>query len=261
MGSFFLATALIAYLIGIFLAVVGNVYHSERTQRGSVVALVGAWALHLAAVVERGISIGGLPINNAAEYLLMLGFAVLTVHLLIWARFRIDAAALVLPPIAAAMGFVALQLLGDRPLAVEPHRGWTLFHIAVSTVGIAILCVAFAMSVIYILQDWALKNKRTLKMMSRLPPLDRCDRVGLRALWLGFLLLTVGIATGMVVNASVDRTWWTAGLKQTFPLLAWAVFAVILVTRTALGFRGRKSAYLTITGVMLCLLTVIGMSL
>jgi ABC-type uncharacterized transport system permease subunit len=43
--------------------------------------------------------------------------------------------------------------------------------------------------------------------------------------------------------------------------LAWLVFAGVLVARFRVGFRGRKSAYLTIAGVMLGLLTVAGMTL
>jgi ABC-type uncharacterized transport system permease subunit len=44
-------------------------------------------------------------------------------------------------------------------------------------------------------------------------------------------------------------------------LLAWAVFAGLLLARGALGFRGRKSAYLTIAGFTLGLMTVVGMTL
>jgi ABC-type uncharacterized transport system permease subunit len=51
------------------------------------------------------------------------------------------------------------------------------------------------------------------------------------------------------------------GPKQIFPVLAWLVFASILVCRPMLGFRGRKSAYLTIAGFALGLATMIGMTL
>jgi len=44
-------------------------------------------------------------------------------------------------------------------------------------------------------------------------------------------------------------------------VVAWIIFAAILVARLKLGFRGRKSAYMTITGVTIGLLTVIGMTL
>ena len=78
---------------------------------------------------------------------------------------------------------------------------------------------------------------------------------------LGFVLLSLGIATGMIVNASVHGRLWILGVKQTLPLLAWALFAGLLIARFKLGFRGRKSAWLTVTGVTLGLLTVVGMTL
>ena len=43
----------------------------------------------------------------------------------------------------------------------------------------------------YLIQDRALKSKRTLRLLERLPALERCDRVGYHALLLGFLLFTV----------------------------------------------------------------------
>ena len=82
-----------------------------------------------------------------------------------------------------------------------------------------------------------------------------------QALVIGFLLLTLGIAAGVMVNVSVHERMWVPGVKQTTPLAAWLVFATALVARSRLGLRGRKSAYLTITGVILGLATVAGMTL
>ena len=77
----------------------------------------------------------------------------------------------------------------------------------------------------------------------------------------GFILLSLGIVAGFVVNQLVHGQFWVPGIKQYLALLAWIVFAGVLSARVKLGFRGRKSAYLTITGVMLGLLTVAGMTL
>jgi len=136
-----------------------------------------------------------------------------------------------------------------------------LFHTTVATLGMAILGVSFAMSVLYLFQDRALKTRKTLLLLDRLPSLERCDQIGFRSLVSGFVLLTVGIGTGLAINTEVYERLWVWGAKGMFPVLAWIVFAAILVARTALGFRGRKSAYLTITGFTLGVLTVIGMTL
>ena len=262
MGSLLLPGALIVYIIGIFLAIIGTVYRSEGGRRASIVVYSAAWLLQLAAIVRQGMITARFPINNVAEYLLVLGWIVLTLYLIVWIRWRVHVAGLVLPPLAAMAGFLALQLLPEPAPALDtPHHGWFLFHTTVSTVGMAFLGLAFAMSLIYLVQDWALKSKRTLRALERLPSLERCDRIGFHALSLGFLLLTLGIGTGIVMNSSFLQRLLVFDAKYAFPLLAWFVFAAVLLSRTMFGFRGRKSALLTIAGFALGLLTVVGMTL
>ncbi len=95
------------------------------------------------------------------------------------------------------------------------------------------------MSLLFLVQDRALKSKRGLPWLDRLPALETCDRFGFQALVIGFVLLTVGITTGVVVNANVYEQLWVLGAKQVFPLLSWLVFAGLIASRRALGFPGR----------------------
>ena len=262
MPTVLLSIALVAYLVGIFLASLGMFARIEVTRAAASVVYFVAWLAHLGAVVQRGRITGQFPLSNVGEYLLFLGLAVMTLHLLLWIRWRVQVVGIVLPPVAAAAGFGALAVLTSSatPLVHLP-RGWFLFHTTVSTLGMATLVVALAMSVIYLFQDRALKSRRTLRLLERLPSLDRCDHIGFQSLTTGFILLSLGILAGFVVNELVHGRFWLLGIKQYLALLAWIVFAGVLSARMKLGFRGRKSAYLTIAGVMLGLLTVAGMTL
>jgi len=258
----FLPIALVGYVGCILLATLATVYQSAGLRRAASVAFGATWVVHLAAVIQEGSLRGGTPLTSGAGYLLVLGWIVLTLHLFVWFRLQLDVTGLVLPPLAASATLLAWALLSggaERP-PVE-SKGWLLFHVTVSTLGMAILCVAFAMAVLYLLQDRGLKAKRRLSWMQRLPALEKCDRLGLQALVVGFLLLTIGIATGIVVNADLHERLWVPGIKQLLPVLAWLVFASVLTARTLLGFRGRKSAYLTIAGFALGLMSVLGMNL
>lgn len=262
MATAFLPIALVAYLVGVFLAGLSLIYHSEAARGGASSLFVVAWLAHVGAVLQQGRLTGQFPLSNVAEYLLLLGLAVMTLHLVIWFVWRVHAAGLLLPPLVALAGFIAMTLLSAdaTPRAGRPE-GLFLFHTTVSTLGMATLCVALAMSLIFLIQDRALKSHRTMRVLERLPSLDRCDQIGFQALVIGFVLLTVGIVTGLIVNASVHDRIWVPGAKQLFPMLAWAVFAVVLAGRYRAGLRGRTSAYWTITGVTLGLLSVVGMTL
>ena len=258
----FLPIALVAYIVGVFLAGLATVYHSDAARGGASAVFVAAWLAHGGAVIQRGVAMGAFPLTNLGEYLLMLGWVIMTLHLALWFAGRVYAAGLVLPPLAGLAAFAAMPLLATTVAQNAPSRGiWFLIHTAISTLGMATLCLALAMSLIYLAKDRALKTGRTLKLLKRLPSLDTCDRIGFRSLWIGFTLLTVGIGTGLVMNEEIYDRLWVLGIKQTMPLVAWTVFAAVLVARLKLGVRGRKSAYLTIAGVMLGLLTVVGMTM
>lgn len=254
--------ALVGYAVGIVSALVGTVYRSTSAHRVAVSVFAATWIVHLAAVVQRGMAVGRIPLGNQAEYLLVLGWIVLSLYLLLFLRWRVLVAGVLLPPIAAICTLFALHLMSLSLPVADAERGpWFLFHVVVSTVGIACLSVAFAMSVIYIVNDRALKSRQALRLLERLPSLQKCDRIGLEALALGFVLLSLGIATGVIVNEDVYQKIWVPGVKQVFPLLAWFVFAAILTARTGFGFRGRKSAYLMIAGFAFALMTVFGIAL
>ena len=261
MGLVLLPVALIAYFVGIFLFMVQTLRRTPGGRSGAMAALVVAWVLHLGAIVHHAMQVGRFPLGNLHEYLLVLGWVVLTLHLLVWLRTRVDAAGLILPPLAALMALGALLIPARSTRLPEgQEQAWFIFHTGLATVGMAALCVAFAMSVIYLIQDRSLKSKKRLRLLDRLPSIEACDRIGYHAVLWGFPLLTLGIATGLVWSYHEHHTVFTQGAKELFSYLAWAVFALLLYARLARGFRGRKSAYLTIAGFAFGLLVVLGMT-
>lgn len=251
------AAALIGYFLGVFLAVINLRNRSETLKRISTGALVVTWALQTGAVAGHSIARGRIPLDNLDDFLLMLSWVVLTFHLFLWFRQRIQGAVLVLPPLAFVMAVLGIVIPAPQiALPEAQQRGWLYFHLLLTAFGVATLSVAFAMSVIYLVQDRALKAKRSLAILERLPSLETCDRVGFHAFLGGFGFLTLGIATGVVLGMVKNHRYWTGNPKEVLAYLAWFVFALLFYARISRGLRGRKSAYLTITGYALAILTI-----
>jgi len=257
-----LTLALLFYTVGVVLSFFGFTRKAPRLHRFSAGILTGAWAFHLVAILQRGWAEGGLPLSNAAEFLLVLGWAVLSLYLLIWLRWRVDIAGLVLPPLAALMVISAIGLFrgssGPVPYSASPW--WFVIHTTASTIGLAALGVSFAMSLIFLVQDRALKAKTSFRLLERLPSLDTCDRIGHDALLWGFPLLTLGIVTGFVRIFTARDHLGVSSPKELFPVVAWILFAVLLFARLSVGYRGRRSAWVTIAAFLICLMTVIGIA-
>jgi len=260
MARVFLAGALVFHIAGVALAAFGELRNRVSWSRVAALALVAAWAGELTTLVVLGVKAEAFPLRSGPEYLLALGWFVLTLHLLLWFRSRIRAAALVLPPVAGLMVLAAFLMgVGAQQETVLRTQGWFVFHTSIATAGVASLAVSFAMSVLFLVKERALKTKRSLRVLERLPTLEALDRMGFQSLLYGFPLLTLGIATGMVYSAAVHDRLWIWGVKEIFPVIAWAVFAGILWARFARGVRGRRSAILAIAGFAFALLTFVGM--
>ncbi len=260
MGLLLIPGALIALFVGIFLSFIGLRHPSTKLRRSALALFLLAWAVGATGLVLLAVESSALPLRNLAEFLKVLGWGVLTLHLVVRFRYGVEALAWILPPVSFLL--IAAGVILPAPavsLPASQQQGWFVFHTTVSTAGIAALSVAFAMAVIYIAQDRALKAKRSLRLLERFPSLETADRIGFHALMWGFPLLTLGIATGMVWSMTVHHAYWIGGPKQVFPVLAWGVFAVLVYARLVRGTRGRKSAYLTITGFALGLLVIVGL--
>ena len=131
------------------------------------------------------------------------------------------------------------------PVPDEVRSALLPFHIGVNITGVAAFALAFASALAYVIQERMLRRKKIGPLFQRLPALDVLDTLGLRAVLVGFPLLTIGVVTGACWAHRIDQG---LNLSQGLGIVAWAVFGGVLILRVALGWRGRRAAYGTITG-------------
>ncbi len=77
---------------------------------------------------------------------------------------------------------------------------------------------------------------------------------------IGFFLLALGIITGAVWAHSAWGSYWTWDPKETWSLITWLIYAVILHSRLLRGWRGKRIAILSIIGFFCVLFTYFGVN-
>jgi len=95
----------------------------------------------------------------------------------------------------------------------------------------------------------------------RLPSLDVLDEVSYRGIAFGFPLLTIGIITGAIWADQAWGRWWGWDPKETWSLITWLFYGAYLHTRLTMGWRGRHSAILAVIGLVMVLITYLGVNL
>jgi ABC-type transport system involved in cytochrome c biogenesis permease subunit len=112
--------------------------------------------------------------------------------------------------------------------------------------GYAALFLSFGASILYLMQERALKSKRKIAngMFARLPALQVIDDIGFRSLMLGFPFMTLGLLAGSVVAEATYGRFDFLDPKILLSILMWAVYLLMVFIRLHVGWRGRRAALL-----------------
>lgn len=146
----------------------------------------------------------------------------------------------------------------ERPMEGGAPATWVRLHIALSLVTYAVLTLAAVAGVSAFLQDRALKRKLAGRLTAALPGLAAAERLELRLLWLGAVVLALGFVTGMAVQYFESGSPIAVNHKTMLTLATLAVVVVLLVARRTSGLRGKAAARMVMLAYLLLTLAYPG---
>ncbi len=207
------------------------------------------WALVLASIfahsdaIVRMMRVDGASIG-LLEALSLLGWtlAVLACLICIERQNRVLGAILL-----ASAGLGAAVTDHGRTYPEEHVGGWELTaHILLSMGAAALLFAAAVNALLLVFLDRRLRNRRLADLPSILPPLDALEKIMFRLIGTGFAFLTLALLTGFVFVTNLFEQHLIH--KTVLSLVAWVIFATLLVGRVRYGWRGRAAVRWTLWG-------------
>lgn len=153
------------------------------------------------------------------------------------------------------------QLSERPPLLRSPL--FTL-HVASTLCAYASFALACVIGVTYVLLFTEIKAKHLGFFYARLPSLQNLDAMNSRAIAVGWIFLTAGIVIGAIwatqIRSSPDpraQAMSVGDPKILFALLCWGVYAFAFFARRAIGWSGRRAAWLSAIAFALVLLNFV----
>jgi ABC-type transport system involved in cytochrome c biogenesis permease subunit len=244
---FGLTLALYALAAALYLLFLGR--GAERTASWAARALGASVVSHLAFIGTNWAVLGTVPAADIHQALAVMSLLV-TLAFLVTARWRqrLRVLGAFITPITLLLFMGAAFRRGVGPVPETVRSALLPIHVGVNVLGLAAFALAFAAALAYLLQERQVRRKNLGALFQRLPALDQLDSLGLRAVLVGFPLLTVGVVTGTIWAVRVHSSAFALTAAQGFALLAWLLFATVLLLRVAAGWRGRKAAIGTALG-------------
>jgi cytochrome c-type biogenesis protein CcsB len=222
-------------------------------------ARVAKWALftffltHAVQIAVRWLNLGITPVTNAAEALSFLAWVLVGGYLLVQIRWRVRTLGAFVTPLAVVMLLGSFLFTKGQVIPESLKSAWLPIHVSMAFLGDAALGLAFVTAVAYLIQEHNIKRKKLGGWQRRLPALETLDVINYRCIGVGFPLLTLGIITGSLWAKSEWGKYWSWEPRETWSLVTWVILAALLHARLTAGWRGKRSAILTIVGFVVML--------
>lgn len=232
---------------------------SQRTQvmrskngllaTGLVAALLHAYVLYQNIFVVSGVNLGFF---NALS---LLGWLIAQLVLLV-ALFRpVENLGIAVLPLAA-VSMILEATVPSTHLVSENVAAGIKAHIVISIIAYSVFSMAGVQAILLAIQNYNLRHKRPGGFVRALPPLETMETLLFQMIGLGFVLQSLSLASGMMYIDDIFAQHLAH--KTVLSIIAWLVFAGLLLGRWRFGWRGRTAIRWTMSGFVTLLLAYLG---
>lgn len=225
--------------------------------RVAVMLMVIAFALHVFAVVSRGVAADRVPWANMYEFCSTGAMVVAGVYLvtLIFKDLRF------VGPMVSGLVLIMLCLATIAfPTPVSPLQPalqsyWLIIHVSIAVAASGIFTITFAMAVLQLLQSrrekrLALGQESRMGFLRAVPSSVTLENFAFRLNSVGFVFWTFTLAAGAIWADQAWGRFWGWDTKEVWTFVVWTVYAAYMHARVTRGWNGNRSAWLAIAGYM-----------
>lgn len=226
---------------------------------GTSLTVLG-FLFHLGADVTRGIAAGRVPWSNMYEFALTGTLLIVAVYLAVLFRYDLRfLGTFITGLVVVLLGGTAIWFYTDIVPLMDPLKSvWLVIHVFVASLATALFALAFALSVLQLMQ--ARRERKALaaasdpsvktgpRFLRTLPSADALESLAYRFAIIGFIFWTFTLIAGSIWANDAWGRYWGFDTKEVWTFVIWVLYAGYIHARATRGWRGARSAWLSIIG-------------
>lgn len=234
---------------------------------------------HVGADVTRGIAAGRVPWSNMYEFALTGTMLIVAVYLAVLFRYDLRfLGTFITGLVTVLLGGTAIWFYtGIVPLADPLKSVWLVIHVFVASLATAFFALAFGLSVLQLMQtrrerravqaaereggaagaqphaadaagDAASAPRSAARLLRTIPSADALESLAYRFAIIGFIFWTFTLIAGSIWANDAWGRYWGFDTKEVWTFVIWVLYAGYIHARATRGWRGTRSAWLSIIG-------------
>ena len=242
---------------------------------GTSLTVLG-FLFHVAADITRGIAAGRVPWSNMYEFALTGTMLIVAVYLVVLLRYDLRfLGTFITGLVTVLLGATAIWFYTIVVPLSDPLKSvWLVIHVFVASLATALFTLAFALSVLQLLQarrerlavaadeasvtaladtgagsaSATSAGKSGPRFLRTLPSADMLESIAYRFAIIGFIFWTFTLIAGSIWANDAWGRYWGFDTKEVWTFVIWVLYAGYIHARATRGWRGTRSAWLSIIG-------------
>ncbi|GAA1945096.1 c-type cytochrome biogenesis protein CcsB [Microbacterium aquimaris] len=219
-----------------------------------------AFLFHLGATVLRGIAAERVPWSNMYEFAMTGLLLVVAVYLAALVKYDLRFLGTFITGLAVVLlGGATLSFYVEVVPLMDPLKSvWLVIHVFVASLATALFALAFGLSIVQLLQ--ARRERKVAEaqegrlvktgpgFLRTLPSAEALESLAYRFAIIGFIFWTFTLIAGAIWANDAWGRYWGFDTKEVWTFVIWVLYAGYIHARATRGWRGTRSAWLSIIG-------------
>jgi cytochrome c-type biogenesis protein CcsB len=230
---------------------------NELGRRSANIGMSLTWlatVLLLIGVVLRGIWAGRVPLGNMYEFSISSALGILVIFLVLsWKRDVRWLGLFVVTPVLLVLGLSVTVLYTEAAQLVPALKSyWLVIHVSAAMISAAAFTVAGASA--------ALALAKSRWDIPHIPSKLSLETLTYRIIAFSFPIWTFAVVAGAIWAEAAWGRYWGWDPKETWAFITWVVYAAYLHARSTQGWRGNRSSWIAILGLVTFLINYFGVN-
>jgi len=221
----------------------------------TAVALGVLIVIHTVEIVTRNIALKTTPMSTAHDAFSFLAFSILFVYMIIEWSLKNKGSGIFLLGLAFVFEIFSVFTwsweMETNPLLANPRFA---IHASLSVMGYTAMALSAIYGLMYLIQHRNIKRHYHGKLFSQLPAISFLEKMSIRSVVIGIVLLGIGILLGHIEAKEMIGSFWPNDLKVIVTDVVWLIYLVGILLARLMKWRGRWMAIATLAGFIILIL-------
>lgn len=238
--------ALALYLASV-LFYVWFLYGNKRTVGWLATLCLAAGILaHYFALLERTRWVRSVPYDDLYGSMSLFGWLLAVIYLCLETYHRERSVGPFVLPFVLLLFVVATFRSPAAPMPPPARGALFALHVTLNILAYSAFALSFVLSLIYLIQNRILRDRRPGPVFWRFPPLEGLERMSRSSVLIGLVSLAVGMSLGFVWQHRLRGYYWSADPKVLVTLGIVVVYGGYLWLARRTAWRGARASLLCV---------------